>query len=74
MLPRLRVTFLSISSALRSYPCVGWVSTMSCDSGNTFLAEELLAGQETPGKIDEIFIFFFPPALKCSHMISSGKI
>lgn len=60
MLPRLRLVFPSMSSTLRSYPSVGWVSTMSWDSGSTFLAEELLAGQETPGKIDEIFIFFFP--------------
>lgn len=56
----------SVSCALR-------VDTLRCDSGNTFLSEELLAGQETPGKIDQRFVFFFPP-LKCSHRISSGRV
>lgn len=67
MLPRRGLVFTSISSARRSYPSVGWVSTLRCDSGNTFLTEELLAGQETPGKIDEIFIFFFPRFEMLSH-------
>lgn len=73
MLPRRGLVFSSMLSALRSCPSVGWVGTLRCDSGSTFLTKELLAGQETPGKIDERFIFFFPP-LKCSHTISSGRV
>lgn len=58
MLPRRGLVFSSVSSAVKSYPSGG---RLRWDSGNTFLTEELLAGQETPGKIDEIFIFFFHP-------------